>query len=374
MQNKEAKELLKKYRTGSCTAEEIALLESWYLEYEDEALPDSTLKTISEEKSKIWQGLPVHQRPVKRSVLWPWMAAASVVLCTALAIFFQSRDKVVKDETATAKIVPGGNRAILTLANGTAISLNDAANGNLASQSGITVTKTKDGQLMYQVGAAGKNDTRAVAEYNTITTPKGGQYQIGLPDGTKVWLNAASSLTFPVAFAGNERLVKLTGEGYFEVAHHKEKPFKVVSQGQTVEVLGTHFNVSAYKEDGHITTTLLEGKVKVQLNEIDISSVLSPGEQSILKGRTFNVQKANTDEAIAWVNNSFVFDNEELGSIMRKISRWYDVEVVCPTEMEKMKFSGTGSRNKSINDVLKIMEFTESVHFKFEGRRVTVMP
>lgn len=374
MQNKEAKELLKKYRTGSCTAEEMALLESWYLEYEDEALPDFALETISEEKSKVWQGLPVHQRPVKRSVLWPWMAAAAVVLCTALAIFFQSGNKPVKDETATAKIVPGGNKAVLTLANGTAISLNDAANGNLASQSGITVTKTKDGQLMYQVSAAGKNDTKVAAEYNTITTPKGGQYQIGLPDGTKVWLNAASSLTFPVAFAGNERMVKLTGEGYFEVAHNKEKPFRVVSNKQTVEVLGTHFNVSAYSDDDYVATTLLEGKVRVQIATGDVSTVLRPGEQSMLKDKSFKTTAVNTENEIGWVNNSFVFDNEELGSIMKKISRWYDVEVVCPPEMEKMKFSGTGSRNKSINDVLKMMEFTESVHFKFEGRRVTVMP
>ncbi|MDR6783981.1 transmembrane sensor [Pedobacter africanus] len=371
MQNREAKELLKKYREGSCTAEEIALLESWYLEYEDETKPDFTPEAIAEEKSRIWQSLPVHQKQVKRMVLWPWIAAASVILCVTLALLFQKKDKQAAD-TATVKILPGGNNAILTLANGSKISLNDAANGNLASQSGITVTKTSDGQLVYQVGISAK-ETRVV-EYNTVTTPKGGQYQVNLPDGTKVWLNAASSLTFPVAFAASERQVKLTGEAYFEVAHNKEKPFKVSSDKQNVTVLGTHFNVSAYKDDDEIRTTLLEGKVKVQLSEIDASAVLRPGEQGVLKGRTFNTRFVNTENEIAWVNNAFVFDNEELGSIMRKIARWYDVEVVCPEELEKMEFSGTGSRSKSIQNALKIMELTESVHFKFEGRRITVMP
>ena len=197
--------MLKKYREGSCTAEEIALLESWYLEYEDETKPDFTPEAIAEEKSRIWLGLPVHQKQVKRIVLWPWIAAASVMLCVTLAVLFQKKDKELAADTATAKIVPGGNNAILTLANGDKIVLNDAANGNLGSQSGITVTKTSDGQLVYQVGKS--TETRAV-EYNTVTTPKGGQYQVNLPDGTKVWLNAASSLTFPVAFTANERQVK----------------------------------------------------------------------------------------------------------------------------------------------------------------------
>lgn len=373
MQNREAKELLKKYREGRCTAEEIALLESWYLEYEDETKPDFTPEAIAEEKARVWQSLPVHQKQVKRVVIWPWIAAASVILCVTLAVLFQKKDKQAVD-TATAKIVPGGNNAILTLANGTKISLNDAANGNLASQSGIMVTKTSDGQLVYQVNSGKGTATQTATEYNTISTPKGGQYQVNLPDGTKVWLNAASSLTFPVAFAASERQVKLAGEAYFEVAHNKEKPFKVSSDKQTVTVLGTHFNVSAYKDDDDIRTTLLEGKVKVQLSEIDVSTVLRPGEQSVLKGRTFNTRVVNTENEIAWVSNAFVFDNEELGSIMRKIARWYDVEVVCPEELEKMQFSGTGSRSKSIQDALKIMELTESVHFKFEGRRITVMP
>lgn len=371
MQNREAKELLKKYREGRCTAEEIALLESWYLEYEDETKPDFTPEAIAEEKSRIWQSLPVHQKQAKRVVLWPWIAAASVILCVTLAVLFQKKDKQAVD-TATAKIVPGSNNAILTLANGTKISLNDAANGNLASQSGITVTKTSDGQLVYQVVESAK-ETKAV-EYNTITTPKGGQYQVNLPDGTKVWLNATSSLTFPVAFSGHEREVKLTGEAYFEVAHNKEKPFKVLSSEQSVEVLGTHFNVSAYKEDGYVATTLLEGKVRVQLRGAEVSTVLRPGEQSMLKNQKLNTRFVNTENEIAWVNNDFAFDNEELGSIMRKIARWYDVEVICPPEMEKLEFTGFMSRQKNIEEVLKRMVIPDVIQFKIEGRRVTVMP
>jgi transmembrane sensor len=378
MQNREAKELLKNYREGKCTEEEIAILESWYLDGKDEA-GDLVWDELLQARDKVWASLPVHDQHKHAVRLWPRIAvAASVMICVAAGLlFYQKRQALAtaNDQKVTA-IVPGGNKAVLTLVDGSKIALNEAANGSLARQSGIMVTKAKDGQLIYQInaGSLDKTQKNLTTEYNTITTPKGGQYQVNLPDGTKVWLNAASSLTFPVVFARNERKVKLSGEGYFEVAHNKLQPFKVTSDSQTITVLGTHFNVSAYKDDNHIATTLLEGKVKVQLNEIDVYAELNPGEQSVLKGRTFNVQKVNADNAIAWVNNSFVFDNEELGSIMRKISRWYNVEVACPPDMEKIEFSGTGSRSKSIQDILKIIEFTESVHFKFEGRRITVMP
>jgi len=353
-----------------CTDEELALLESWYLDYQDEAtaiFPEGIAKV----KEDIWAGLPVHQSVGKSVSLWPRIAvAASILVCIAIGlVYYQYNQR--KDDTRLAAIVPGSNKAVLTLSDGSKIDLSDISKGTLAKQSGITITKTADGELVYTVV---ENKSTNELQFNTIETPRGGQYQISLPDGTKVWLNASSSLIYPTSFGAGERKVKLQGEAYFEVMHDKTRQFKVMSNDQIITVLGTHFNVSAYKDDHRIVTTLLQGKVRVQLNDLDVYAELSPGEQSILVGHNFSVEKIDNDDAIAWKNNSFVFDNEELGSIMRKISRWYDVDVVCPPEMEKMPFSGTVSRNKNIRQALRIMELTGTVHFGVEGRRITVMP
>lgn len=372
MKNKEAKQLLSKYKAGTCSEEEIALLESWYLDYRDEAM-DLDPEGLAEARKKIWADLPVHQGAGRSVKLWPRIAAAaSIIICVGIGlIFYNKQAKLRNDVPGLTAIVPGGNKAVLTLADGSKIDLNDVSKGTLAKRLGITVTKTADGEIVYTV-----NDTRGnkQTEYHTIATPRGGQYQVSLPDGTKVWLNASSAIKYPTSFTANERKVTLSGEAYFEVTPNRASPFKVVSNNQTITVLGTHFNVSAYKDDGRIVTTLLQGKVRVQLNENNAFAELNPREQSILEGRRFKVEKVANDDAIAWKNNAFVFDNETLGSIMRKISRWYDVDVVCPPEMEKMEFSGTVSSDKNIKQALRIMELTGTVHFKFEGRRITVMP
>lgn len=382
MQNKEAKELLSKYSNGDCNDAEITLLESWYLDYkEDEAPAELSIEEVMQAKAEVWARLPIHakEKPIWR--LWrPVAIAASVLLCvTAGILIFKSGQNLVRkaNQNETAQIVPGGNNAVLTLADGSKIFLNNAANGKLASQSGIVITKTKDGQLVYSItetsGAAGsKSSTTAL---NTISTPRGGQYQVNLPDGTRVWLNAASSLTYPAAFTAKERKVELNGEAYFEVSHDKNKPFKVTSSRQVVEVLGTNFNMSAYASDEQEKTTLLVGKVRVKMQQGDGEAVLRPGEQAVLENnQSFKVFAVNTEDAVAWKNNAFVFNNEELGSILKKIARWYDVEVICPPEMEHMIFSGSVSRDKSITQALRIMELTQTVHFKIDGRRITVMP
>lgn len=369
MEIKEAKTLLNKYKEGHCTADEIALLESWYLSDSQEAVT-IVPEEIAELKARVWAGLPVHQHLVKRLNLWPRIAvAASVIICMAIGLIYY-QDKPNKQDDI-AKIIPGSNKAILTLSDGKKINLNDVSKGTLATQSGITITKAADGQLIYTIAKIRGNKE---AEFNTIQTPRGGQYQVILPDGTKVWLNASSTLTFPTFFVASERKVKLVGEAYFEVMHNKTSQFKVVSGNQFVTVLGTHFNISAYPDDHQVMTTLLQGKVKVQLNDNEVFEELNPGQQSILTGRTFKVRNVENDDAIAWKNNLFVFDNEELGSIMRKIARWYDVDVVCPPELEKMPFYGSVSRSKNIEQALRIMELTGTVHFKVEGRRITVMP
>ena len=379
IENKDAIALLEKYKTGNCTAEELAMLETWYLNYEDE-VSDLDAEGLHGAKSAVWAKLPIHVPATKTSRLWPAIAAAAAILIvigSGLIFFKHQREAnaMARLQQEEASIQPGGPKAMLTLADGSKISLDEAANGKLANQAGITITKTKDGQLVYTMSTAGAATTTPTDKtFNTISTPKGGQYQINLPDGTKVWLNAASSLTYPIAFSNQERKVELKGEAYFEVSPDKVKPFRVATDQQTVSVLGTHFNISAYADDGFVKTTLLEGKVKVQLKDLDVSALLSPGEQSVLKDRTFNVQKVDVEDAIAWKNNTFAFHNEELGDIMREISRWYDVEVICPDDMAKVTYSGTVSRSKNIKKALRIMDLTGTVHFKFEGRRITVMP
>lgn len=372
--NNKAKDLLKKYSEGQCTPEEIALIESWYLNYPLADNSDTlSLEELDETKAKIWATLPPVHQPVK---LWPkyirFAAAAIIILSVSVGIYFASQKTVADNVTAivTKPIVPGGKKALLTLANGKSLVLSDAKNGKLADQTGTSIFKTANGEIVYNTD---NSDKAIEVEYNQLTIPRGGYYTLTLADGTKVWLNSESSLKYPTDFVGNDRTVELTGEGYFEVAPRKNQPFKVLTAQQTVQVLGTHFNVNAYANEKATTTTLLEGSVKVSVASGANEKMLKPNQQASLSNGKITISEVNTEEAIAWVNNKFIFNNEELGSIMRQISRWYDVDVVCPPNLEKMAFFGNISRSKGINDVIKIMQKTEDVNFKIEGRRITVM-
>lgn len=374
MGNNEAKNLLTKYRNGECTPEEIALIESWYLDVEENADSNLTIEDLDQAKDKIWANLPVHESVKGKQIkLWPRYtriaAAAVIILSISVGLYFSTRTEK-KQETAVVAnnvILPGGKKALLTLANGKSIVLGDAQKGKLADQKGTSIFKTANGEIVYN----SENDHPSSIEYNQLAIPRGGYYVLTLADGTKVWLNSESSLKYPTDFIGNERMVELTGEGYFEVAHRKNQPFKVVTNKQTVEVLGTHFNINAYDNEKVTTTTLLEGSVRIQ--STNQSTILKPGQQATLNKSSISVEKADEEGAIAWVNNKFIFNKEELGSIMRKISRWYDVDVVCPPELEDMEFFGNISRSKNIKEVINIMEKTKDVNFKIEGRRITVM-
>ncbi|SFG92007.1 FecR family protein [Pedobacter insulae] len=384
MDNIDAKNLLIKYREGACTPEEITLIESWYLNDKEEDIA-ITIAELDEAKDHIWATLPVHDSLKAKQVrLWLGLprryiriaAAAIIVLSASVGLYF-SKQKTNKEDVVAAvnnNIVPGGKKALLTLANGQSIVLGDARNGKLADQANSSVFKTANGELVYNA----ENRQEASVVYNLLTIPRGGYYILTLADGTKVWLNAESSLKYPTSFIGSERVVELVGEGYFEVAKRKDQPFKVVTSQQTVEVLGTHFNVNAYADEKVTATTLLEGSVKVslssraKLNELN-TAILKPHQQAVLKNGNIVISPVNAEEAVAWVNNNFNFNKEDLGSIMRKISRWYDVEVVCPDDLEQMEFIGTVSRTKNIKDVINIIEQTNAVHLKVEGRRITVM-
>lgn len=283
-------------------------------------------------------------------------------------------------------ILPGGNSAVLTLGNGTVINLRHAENGKLADEGNVQVTKNKNGELLYRVNPeADKNKINRFA-INTLTTPRGGQYQLNLPDGSKVWLNAASTLKFPSTFAGlSQRKVELSGEAYFEIAKMviKDKsaqskgvrlPFVVVTGNQRVEVLGTHFNINAYADEVSTRTTLLEGAVKVTAMDNRHAVTLKPGQESVLNTDALVVQQADLQKSIDWKNGKFIFKNESLESIMRKVARWYDVEVVYAGRVPKQEtFSGTVSRFDDVGKVLRRLELTGEVTFKINGRKITVL-
>lgn len=379
-------DLIEKYEKDLATTAEAEELDQWYDSFEQE---DGYVAHMEErERAAFSQRLfgQIDQQieaglsrsfPKSRPV-FRWLAAAMVLITLGLGLYFYANfretGKVLYPSQYASKILPGGNKAILTLSDGSEISLTDAENGALTKQSGIKIIKTADGHLVYDASASGAS-SEAV---NTITTPRGGQYQINLPDGTKVWLNAASSLKFPLTFTDQKnRIVELSGEAYFEVAKNKHQPFKVITavrpdqegREQIIEVLGTHFNVNAYPDEESIRTTLLEGSIRLN-NKL----TLKPSQQSIFAYDHFHVVPADTEEAVAWKNGYFMFANEDLRSIMRKISRWYNLEIVYQGKTTDNTFIGTVSRFKEVSEVLNILELTKTVHFKIEGRKITVMP
>ncbi|WP_126244054.1 FecR family protein [Chitinophaga rhizosphaerae] len=302
---------------------------------------------------------------------WKPAAAAAVLLLAGLGIWKGTRPAQEPlanvQEEITNDVMPGGEKAVLTLSNGRQIVLDSAADGLLAQQGGTSVNKLSNGQLVYD----GKDNRGGEIVYNTMTTPRGGQYRLTLPDGTKAWLNSASSITFPTAFAGAVRSVAITGEVYLEVSKDEKKPFTVKADGVGIAVLGTHFNVSAYPEDGAVRTTLLEGKVKV--STAAGTRTIAPGEQAQAgNGRLDVRQNVNLDQVMGWKNGRFVFEGEPIARVMNQLSRWYDVEVGDIEQVDD-RFYLDLPRSKKLSDVLKALELTGKVKFKIEGKKIIVM-
>lgn len=393
--------LIKKYLDNQCAPAEKLEVETWFELYRggDREFYDNNHELIDQAMMKslanIYQQMDaseptagddavtaaednvMHLRPkFKFSMI---AVAASVLLfIIAGGYFVRYKNNKVQQPLAQNKVLKNdtrknNNKAILTLANGKKIVLDDAKNGRLAVQGKMAITKTADGRVIYnnndQSSTAAANSPVA---YNTITTPRGGQYQVVLPDGSAVWLDAASSITYPSAFVGNKRQVRLSGEAYFEVAKNPEKPFVVnVDDKQQIEVLGTHFNVQAYPDDHDIKTTLLEGSVKLQYRNKE--AILMPGQMAVNDpGLSLLIKQADVYEVMAWKNNMFVFNNENIKSIMKRLARWYDVDVVFEGAMDKVNFFGNYSRSKSLSNLLRDIELIDKVHFKVKGRRVIV--
>jgi transmembrane sensor len=380
MNKEQAKEIIERYNQGQANAEEKAWLDNWYLQESRKHQFSAQESDFLHLKEEIWKATKERSGlgsgyAAKKISLWPRIAAAvALILFGAGMYFYMEPGKPrLKDIAMANHIVPGGNKAILTLANGSEISLTDAVNGTITRQAGTTVTKTKNGQLLY----AGLNSAQgeSALAYNTITTPKGGQYQITLVDGTRVWLNASSSLHYPTVFNGAERKVQLTGEAYFEVAKNPKMPFRVMSNGQVTEVLGTHFNINSYQDEPGTTITLLEGSVRVLDPKSEAAVMLKPGQQSSSEaGGRIKVANVNPEQFVAWKDGKFVFTNANIESIMRQVSRWYNVEIEYKGSASKEKFGGRTSRFTNVAELLEILELTDHVQFEIEGRRIIVMP
>ena len=386
MKAQEFKTLLDRYRAGESTAEENAWLEAWYMNYGKGSLPLEEQELL-QATQQIWaklnkEGSLYNEKnsfEVKKTRLWPRIAAAAAVLLVVGAgLFFFNRfasaprhpDAGQDPALATNDIKPGGNKAYLTLANGKRLSLTDAAKGAIAKEAGIEITKTADGQVIYTSSDSGLHQDNGTA-LNTIETPKGGQYQIQLPDGSKVWLNAASKLIYPVSFTGRgQRKVELSGEAYFEITKNKLQPFVVNSKNQEVTVLGTHFNVNAYVDEPVIKTTLLEGLVSIAA--AGLNKKLNPGYQAVNTGKALSLNKVDVNIAVAWKNKQFLFESEDIQTIMRMIERWYNVEVIYTGDITTDKFSGGVSRFDQLSKVLKSLELAGAVHFKIDGRKLYV--
>lgn len=383
--------LVNRYFNGTCTEEEQTELARWI----DTAENDDALKEMVEEtwsgyqpktampeevSGRILSSLFVKEKPRPAGILrfmrhWRAAAAAAILIVMAGTAYRLLRPAGEQATTADAaqrylnEVPAGGNKAVLTLGDGTVITLDSAANGLLAQQGKVQVLKMANGQLRYQ-GDGGQVEATST---NTMRTPRGGEYRLTLPDGTKVWLNAASSITFPVAFTGQERSVQISGEVYFEVARMEEQPFRVTAGNTTVEVLGTHFNINAYQGEPVIRTTLLEGSVKV--NSEGAAAMLVPGQQAriIGSGNLDVVDDVDVDEVMAWKNGYFQFNDADMPSVMRQLENWYDITVTYEGgKVPERSFGGGIQRSLPLTKVLTILEEND-VKFRVEGRNITVL-
>lgn len=370
--------MVRKYLSGKATPPEQEFLETYYAYFDREE--DGLANMSSTEQQELRQQMEdrIFSNINKRKYNYRWLQIAAVLLlCLGIGVILRLNRpttvpaaKVAKTSIFHNDINPGGNAAILTLADGQTVSLNDIGIGKAVKQGNAQARKLRDGQLVYQI--RGKNlKGQLLTGYNTIQTPVGGTYQVVLPDGTGVWLNSGSSLRFPVVFSGSTRDVELTGEGYFEVAKDVHKPFTVKVNETQITVHGTHFNIMAYKDEPYMRTTLLEGAVAVRKGNEE--KLLKPGEQAkIGSDNRIQVGAGDADAAVAWKNGYFHFDHDDIETVMRQLARWYDMDVSFEGTPSKDELSGKIRRNVKASKALQYLEMT-NLHFRISGKKVTVI-
>jgi hypothetical protein len=385
--------LQKKLQKIPLTEEEQAQLNEWLQVNEEDALlqpgadeqelleylqlrmdGDRNRKAFEKFRSQAFTNRDVVHVKAPARMRFAWIRyAAAIIIIAGIATWFitgnRSNDRVVNNKGhRKVDIAPGHDGAILTLANGSQMVLDSLGNGVIASQNGAQVV-LKNGFVQYD--ATGK--TSVEITYNTMSTPRGRQFQLVLPDGSKVWLNAASAIKYPTTFTGKERLVEMNGEAYFEVAKDAAKPFRVkINEGLYVQVLGTNFNVNAYENEAAVKTTLLEGSVQVVAKS---SVLLKPGEQAIVTQASQPAidDKPSIDKVMAWKNGLFNFEGMRLKEVMKQLERWYDIDVVYEPGVPDIEFYGELSRNTTLIDVIAALKDSD-VHFRIEGRKLIVLP
>jgi len=397
-----AKALLEKYLEGDASQEEMIIMEQWYQELVDAGEWNwaegerEQLEAAMEARllGRISQGLVEEVmpgdggtvRPIaparrtvplrRRMVSW---AAAAVLLVGMVGVWLLYVRRAPRwiapmSQRYRNDVGPGRNAAVLTLAGGKTILLDDSSVRTIGQQ-GNAVIQNDSGQLVYQVSSSQASSVvGSEIFYNTLTTQKGNQYHLTLPDGTKVWLNTASSITYPTVFAGKDRRVAISGEAYFEVMKNQQQPFVVQQGDMSVQVLGTSFDVNGYGDEGALKTTLVEGKVRVGMGAV--ASVLEPGEQAIIPNGSEAISidhNPDIEAVLAWKNGGFAFKDADIGLIMRQVERWYDVQVVYETKITK-HFVADIPRNVPLSQLLKLLEATDQVHFRIDGKKVIVMP
>ncbi len=379
MDTNEANALLRRYLEGNASSGEIQLVEQWYQELADAGewnwAEGERERLEGAIESRLLRQMRAEERPVRRMSAVRWVAAAVFVLLAGVGTWLLLRNKtgeptlIAQQQRFKNDVGPGRHAAILTLAGGKEIVLDSSATGTIGQQNNAVIVNN-NGQLIYKT----LHEKPTGIFYNTLATPRGSQYQMILPDGSKVWLNAASSITFPVAFGGERRVVSISGEVYFEVAKNEQLPFIVQEGDMTIQVLGTHFNVNDYADEAAKKTTLLEGSVRILNN--GGSSLLKPGQQAVLDRQDGKIQvldHPNIEEVIAWKDGNFLFADATIESIMRQVARWYNVEVVYETSISK-HFVADVPRNVPVSQLLKLLELTDQVHFRIEGKKITVIP
>jgi transmembrane sensor len=316
---------------------------------------------------------PVHRVHFLKQSWWKYAAAIIILFGAGTYLYIHNQNEkpsVTQNNPVPVQndVAPGGNRATLTLADGSKIVLDSAKSGELAREENATITKTADGKIVY-------DPNEKLADkilFNTMATPRGGQYQLTLPDGSQVWLNAESSITYPTAFPGSERKVSITGEAYFEVAHNAKQPFRVETGSQMVEVLGTHFNINAYKEEPTINTTLLEGSIRLSSTFVHTSLILKPGQQGQLAENKLTLAaKPDVEQVMAWKNGAFNFENLPLATALREIARWYDVEVIYSNGIPQVTLGGGMGRDLNLSQVLKALQYFD-VDARLENRKLYI--
>jgi len=373
-------EVFTRYLANRHSAEDFRLLQAYFQEEaSEETLRNLILAELeSDTNQKDTQGVDriianadrniAHAlRKRRRSNTLPYTIAASIIAAlAAISIYyFAFRDEQYKVFTGdgvytmASTIAPGTNNATLTLANGKVIDLSTAQNGTIANESGINISKTANGEIVYDIANTGTSHA-----HNTITTPNGGQYTLRLPDGSKVWLNAASSLRYQTNMSQpQQRVVELNGEAYFEVAHNKAKPFIVKTARQQVEVLGTHFNINSYADEANTITTLAEGSVRVSNDKLQ--QLLKPGQQSIAGNSEILVQPADMEQALAWKNDEIRFKSENIANILRPVARWYNIEVGYEGKVPSDLITGGLSRKDNLDVFLRVLQ-VNGIDFKME--------